>query len=87
VTMDQGKHDKHDKQDKQQENQRRMAQDRNRDMGSQRNEEETGKPVQLDKDGKEQHQGGQQHGGQQHQGGQQRRPETEHKPDQTPAQR
>ena len=74
MTMDQGKHEKH--QDKQQENQRRMAQDRNRDMGSQRNEEETGKPVQLDKDGKEQHQGGQP-----------RRPETEHKPDQTPAQR
>ena len=84
MTMDQGKHDK--QQDKQHENQRRMAQDRNRDMGSQRNEEETGKPVQLDKDGKE-HQGGQQHDGHQHQGGQPRRPETEHKPDPTPAQR
>jgi len=86
VTMDQGKQDKQ-QHDKQHENQRRMAQDRDRDMGSQRNEEETGKPVQLDKDGKEQHQGGQQHGGQQHQGGQPRRPETERKPDQTPAQR
>jgi hypothetical protein len=84
VTMDQGKHDK--PQDKQQENQRRMAQDRNRDMGSQRNEEETGKPVQLDKDGKE-NQGGQQHDGHQHQGGQPRRPETERKPEPAPAQR
>ena len=82
--MDQVKQDK--PQDKQQENERRVAQDRNRDMGSQRNEEETGKPVQLDKDGKEQ-QGGQQHGGQQHQGDQPRRPETERKPEQAPAQR
>ena len=78
MTMDQGKHDKQ-QHDKQQENQRRMN-ERNRDMGSQRNEEETGKPVQLDNDGKE-HQGGQHQGGQ-HQGGQVPKPDAQRKPDQ-----
>ena len=72
--MDQGKHDK------QQENQRRMN-ERNRDMGNQRNEEETGKPVQLDKDDKE-HQGGQHQGGQHHPGGQVPKPDAQRKPDQ-----
>jgi hypothetical protein len=69
--MDQGKHDKQQKQS----DQRQMNQERNRDMGNQRNEEETGKPVQLDKDGKEQ-QGGQ------HQGGQVPKPDAQRKPDQ-----
>ena len=72
--MDQSKHDK------QQGDQRQMDQGRDR-MKNQRNEEETGKPVQLDKDGKEQ-QGGQQHpGGGQHQQGGQQRPQ-ERKPEQ-----
>jgi hypothetical protein len=53
-----------------QRDQRQMDHERNRDMGNERNEEETGKPVQLDKEGKE------------HQGGQQSKPEPEHKPDQ-----
>jgi hypothetical protein len=52
---------------------------RHRDLGSQRNEEEIGKPVQFDKDGKER-QGGQHQGDQHQQGGQQRPPE--HKPEQ-----
>jgi epoxyqueuosine reductase len=77
VTMDQSKHDK------QQSDQRRMDQGRNREAKPQsdnRNQEDTGKPVQLDREGKE-HQGGQQQGGQQ-QGGQQRKPEPEHRPGQ-----
>ena len=45
-----------DKKRDQQHDQRQMPHDENRDLGNQRNEEETGKPVQLDKDGKE-HQG------------------------------
>ena len=63
--MDQKKRDQqqHDR------DQRQAGNERNRDMGNQRNEEETGKPVQLDKDDK------------QHQGGQQRMPESERKPD------
>jgi hypothetical protein len=84
-------HDKQDKQNKPQQgdqrqaNQGQMNQGRDRDMGNQRNDEEAGKPVQLDKDGKEQ--GGQHQGGQQPPGGQPRRPETEHRPEQTPGQR
>ena len=64
--MDQNKRDQqHDKRD-----QRRMGHEPHRDAGSQRNEEETGQPVQLDEDGKE------------HQGNQPRTTQTEHKPDQ-----
>jgi hypothetical protein len=72
--MDPNKRDQqHDKRD-----QREMPQDQNRDLGNQRNEEETGKPLQLDKDGKE-HQGGKDHQGQQPPPN----PQTEqHKPDQ-----
>ena len=72
----------HDKDNKQKQgDQRQMNQERDRDAKGQRNEEETGKPVQLDKDGKE-NQGGQQHqGGGQHQQGGQQRPQ-ERKPDQ-----
>jgi hypothetical protein len=72
----------HDKDNKQKQgDQRQMNQERDRDLKGQRNEEETGKPVQLDKDGKE-NQGGQQHqGGGQHQQGGQQRPQ-ERKPDQ-----
>jgi hypothetical protein len=59
----------HDKQGKQQRDPREMNQQRNR-VGSERNEEETGKPVELNKDkenmGGQQRQGGQ--GGQQHGG-------------------
>ena len=71
--MDQNKRDQqHDKRD-----QRQMGHEQNRDPGNERNEEETGKPVQLDKDGKEQQ------GGKEHQGNQPpRNPQTEHRPDQ-----
>ena len=69
----------HDKQgkDKQDKQPRRMDEDRN--AGTRRNEEEIGKPVELEGD----RQGGQQHqGGQHQQGGQPRKPESERKPDQ-----
>jgi hypothetical protein len=77
--MDQSKHDK-------QGDQRQMNEGRDRDPKNQRNEEETGKPVQLDKEGKENQGGQQQQGGQDKQGGQhqqggQQRPQ-ERKPDQ-----
>jgi hypothetical protein len=69
--MDQNKRDQqHDKRD-----QRQMPHEQNRDLGNERNEEETGKPVQLDKDGKEQH-GGKEH----QQGNQPRNPQTEQRP-------
>jgi hypothetical protein len=78
--MDQKNRDQqHDKRD-----QREMSQGRNRDLGKDRNEEETGEPIQLDKDGKDQHGGKPQ----QHQGGQPQKPESERMPDQArPAQR
>ena len=68
----------HDKKNQPQQGDKRpMAQDRDRDMSADRNEEETGKPVQLDKEDTGHHQGGQ------HQGGApQQKPGTERKPDQ-----
>ena len=78
--MDQSKHEKQP---------RRVGEDQDRNAGTRRNEEEIGKPIELEgeRQGGQQHQGGhQQQGGQQHggqqQGGQQRKPETERKPDQ-----
>src|SRR6266446_1966501 len=77
----------HDKDNKQKQgDQRQMNQGRDRDLKGQRNEEETGKPIQLDKDGKENQGGQHQQGGQEHQGGQhqqggQQRPQ-ERKPEQ-----
>jgi translation initiation factor IF-2 len=68
----------HDKQGKQQSDPREMNQQRN-PMGSERNEEETGKPLELNKDKDKENMGGQQRQagqpgqqqGGQHQGGQQ----------------
>ncbi len=69
MTMDQRKQDKQP----QQSDQRRMNEQRDRDMGTERNEKETGKPVELTKEGRQhpqhQDQGGQHQGGQ-HEGGQ-----------------
>jgi len=72
---------RHDKGNTQKQgDQRQMNQERDPDLQNQRNEEETGKPVQFDKDGKE-NQGGPQHQGGQHQQDGQQRPQ-ERKPDQ-----
>jgi hypothetical protein len=72
-------HDKGQQQQQPKDRDQRQAnpQQGNRDMSKERNEEETGKPVQLDKEGKDKEQHGTEH-----QGGQQRRPETERRPDQ-----
>jgi len=50
--------------------------ERDQDLSNERNKEETGKPVQLDKDGKEPQ------GGKEHQGNQPHTLQTEQKPDQ-----
>lgn len=75
--MDQNKRD----QQKDQRDQRHMGAEQNRDRGNERNEEETGRPVQLDKDGKE-HQGDKEH-----QANQPRDPQPAHRPDQGQGQR